>query len=453
VGNWLLPQGIICSRKKKQATTDEVRIMIRQERVRVKVAGTDGAVTGLGGVPVLVNLAQSMGLFKDVDALLPGKERDRGYSPSAAVFDLMLIPCAGGECIDDLGVLRADYGLERLLRRKVMAPSTAHDFLRRIQYVGLEGLARVRQRQLSHIAHSQNQTQATLDCDASLFTSRSRSAQMSYKGERGWMPMLAFWAELDLVVNDDFRQGAVSPQGDALNFLKDTVAQLPKTVEQVYVRSDSAWYQAGVLDHCERNGYGFAVTADKDEAVKAALTLINEADWQRINAPVDPDDEERYVREWACESVHTMNESNYSYRIIFLRKERRQGDLFEGAYTYGAIITNRDLPLQELITWHRQRCNCENHIKELKYGFSLNSLPSSDFFVNALYLRIQTLGYNLISALKLIKLPQAWRSFTLKTLRFRLFAVPALVVKHARGLWLKINSTHPHLAVLQPLLR
>ena len=310
----------------------------------------------------------------------------------------------------------------------------------------------IRQRQLAQIARHAHQAQATLDCDASLFVSRSRTAQMSYRGERGWMPMLAFWAELDLVVHDDFRQGAVSPQSDALNFLMDTVQQLPETLTQIYVRSDSAWHQRDVLDHCEENGYGFAITADKDEAVKAALTLVNEADWRRINVPPDTSDEEQYIREWACESVHTMNESEHSYRIIFLRKERRQGDLFEGGYTYGAIVTNRDLPLEELITWHRQRCNCENHIKELKHGFSLNSLPSADFFVNALYFRIQTLGYNLISALKRMKLPQTWRTFTLKTLRFRLFAVPALVVKHARGLWLKINRAHPHLPVLKPLL-
>lgn len=426
--------------------------MIRQSRVAVKVAETDAAATGLGGVPGLVNLGHEMGLFKDTDALLPPKERNRGYSASASVFDLMLIPLAGGECIDDLAVLRADQGLGRLLHRKVMAPSTAHDFLRRIRYVGLEGLERVRQRQLAYMARRLNQTQATLDCDASLFVSRCRTAQMSYKGERGWMPMLAFWSELDLVVHDEFRQGSMAPQSDALNFLKDTVAQLPKTVTQLFVRSDSAWYQREVVDHCEEHGYGFAITADRDEAVKAALSLMKESDWQQLTLPADPDDAEPCVREWACESVHSMNESKYAYRIIFLRKQRRQGDLFEGDYTYGAILTNRDLPLEELIAWHRQRCNCENHIKELKYGFALDTLPSSDFIVNALYFRIQTLGYNLISALKRIKLPEAWLPFTLKTLRFRLIAVPALVVQHARALWLKINRAHPYLPVLKPLL-
>ena len=426
--------------------------MIRQAKIRVKVEETDAAVTGLAGVPALVNLAHEMGLFKDVDAFVPPKERDRGYAPSASVLDLMLIPCAGGECIDDLGVLRADQGLQRLLRRSVMAPSTAHDFLRRIQYVGLEGLGMVRQRQVAYVARKNHQTQATLDCDASLFVSRSRMAQMSYKGERGGMPMLAFWAELDLVVHEEFRQGAVAPQSDALRFLQETIAQLPASVQEIFVRSDSAWYQAAVLDYCEDRHCGFAITADLDEAVKGLCSLVPEQAWQPLNVPADPHDPDEYVREWACETVHTLNDSKYPYRMILLRKERRQGDLFEGTYVYGAIITNRDLPIEELVAWHRQRCNCENHIKELKHGFGLRSLPSSDFFVNALYFRIQTLGYNLVSALKLLKLPETWRPFTLKTLRFRLFAIPALVVQHARRLWLKINHAHPYLPILKPLL-
>lgn len=159
-------------------------------------------------------------------------------------------------------------------------------------------------RQLAHIARAKTQTQATLDCDASLFGSRCRTAQMSYKGERGWMPMLAFWAELDLVVHEEFRQGAVAPQSDALLFLRESVAQLPDSIRQVYVRSDSAWYQRDVLDYCQDNGYGFAVTADKDEAVVAALSLMNEADWQRINVPPDSGDKEEFMRMGLRERPH-----------------------------------------------------------------------------------------------------------------------------------------------------
>lgn len=106
---------------------------------------------------------------------------------------------------------------------------------------------------------------------------------------------------------------------------------------------------------------------DEEEAVLHTLTAMREEDWVPIQVEPDPDDPERYVREWACESVHTLNQSKRSYRILFLRKERRQGELFEGSYPYAAIITNRNgLPRQELIAGHRQPCNAEHHMKELK---------------------------------------------------------------------------------------
>jgi hypothetical protein len=426
--------------------------MIHQTSIAVKLGETDAAVTRFPGVVPLANLAQELDLFSDLDHLVPDKERDRGYANSAAVFDLMCIPLSGAERIDDLAQLRADAGLERLLGRKVMAPSTAHDFLRRIRYDGLDALVQVRRRMLQRLAQRTGTRTATLDCDASLFPSSGRNARMSYKGDRGYMPMLAFWEELGVVVHDDFRNGNASPGSDALAFLKDTLAQLPASVSEVNVRSDSAWYQAEVMDYCEDQGHGFCIGADLDEAVKALFMTVNEDDWERINVPQDPGDQEDYVREWACETVHTLNSSQHAYRILLIRQERRQGDLFEGPYRYSAVITNMDLPLEEQIAWYRKRGQCENQIKEIKWDFELRVLPSGDFFVNAVYVRIITLAYNLFVVLKTVVLPQPYKLLRLKTLLFRLLGLPALVVYHARRLWLKLPRGHPHAAAFQAAL-
>jgi hypothetical protein len=159
----------------------------------------------------LANLGERLGLFSDLEVLLPRKERNRGFSNSAAVFDLMCIPLSGAQCIEDLDQLRQDKGLARLLGRSVMASRTAHDFLRRIRYDGLDALATARRRMIRRMAQQTATTTATLDCDASLFVSSGRNARMSYKGERGYMPMLAFWEELGVVVHDDFRNGNASP--------------------------------------------------------------------------------------------------------------------------------------------------------------------------------------------------------------------------------------------------
>lgn len=427
-------------------------MMIRQGAISVKLGETDAAVTNFPGVAPLANLGKRLGLFEDLDRLLPPKERDRGLANSAAVFDLMCIPLAGGARIDDLAQLRQDEGLHRLLGRAVMPPSTAHDFLRRIRYDGLESLARVRQRMLRRLARQRGMRTATLDCDASLFASSGRGARMSYKGERGYMPMLAFWDELGVVVHDDFRNGNASPGSDALAFLKETLAQLPREVTKVNVRSDSAWYQAEVMDFCHAQGHGFCIGAGQDEAVKQAIMAVDEEQWQRINLCSDPADPEPYVREWACETVHTFNQSEQAYRLIVIRKERMQDDLFYGPYTYHVLITNMDLPLVEQIAWYRRRGRCEQCIGELKWDFELRVLPSSDFFVNAVYLRIMTLAYNLFRALKTIVLPASYKSFRLKTLRFHLLGVPALISRHARRLWVKLPRGHPHAAAFASAL-
>lgn len=420
--------------------------MIRQTAISVKLGETDAAVTNFPGVVALANLAEGLGLFDDLDRLLAPKERDRGLANSAAVFDLMCIPLSGAQRIDDLDQMRRDAGLTRLLGRNVMAPSTAHDFLRRIRYDGLEGLAHARRRLVRRIAKRTGTTTATLDCDASLFTSSGKDARMSYKGQRGYMPMLAFWEELGMVVHDDFRNGNASPGSEALPFLQETIAQLPPEVTQVNVRSDSAWYQVGVMDFCEQEGHGFCFGADRDEAVQQALMTIDEDTWQRINVAPDPDDREEYIREWAAETVHTLNKSEYAYRLIVIRKERRQGDLFEGTYGYHILIANMDLPLEQQIAWYRKRGQCENQIKERKWDFELRILPSGDFFVNAVYLRIISLAYNLFVALKTLVLPGAYKSLHLKTLLFRVLGVPAIVAYHARRLWLKLPRGHPHAA-------
>jgi len=431
--------------------TNGVKMMIHQRMISVKVEETETAVTNFPGVVALANLGHRLGLFDDLDAFLPGKERDRGLSNGASVFDLMCIPLSGAERIEDLDQLRRDKGLERLLGRKVMASRTAHDFLRRIRYAGLEGLEAARRRMIRRMAQQTKTTTATLDSDASLFASSGRNARMSYKGERGYMPVLAFWEELGVVVHEDFRNGNASPGSEALAFLKETLSQLPPEVTTVKVRSDSAWYQAELLDFCADLGHAFCIGADQDEAVKQNIMAVGEDAWQRIQLSSDPADTEPHVREWACETVHTLNQSTRPYRLIVIRQERLQDDLFYGPYRHTALITNMGLPLEEQIAWYRRRGQCENQIKELKWDFELRVLPSGDFFVNAVYLRIITLAYNLFVALKTLMLPESYKPLRLKTLLFRLLGLPALVVHHARRLLLKIPRGHPHLKELKSI--
>ena len=70
---------------------------------------------------------------------------------------------------------------------------------------------------------------------------------------------------------------------------------------------------------------------------------------------------------------------------------------------YSVIATNADesISAAEIVAFYRKRGDrSENRIKELKNGFNLSYLPSSDFISNAFYFQIGVIAYNLFILFK-----------------------------------------------------
>lgn len=354
-------------------------------------------------------------------------------------MDMALLMASGGECLDDLEMLRGDAALRKLLGRKsLLAPTTAGQTLRRFSPASLEALGEVNKRLVGKIARRGLCDVATVDADSTVIEADKKECERAYTGERGYNPLFGFWAEANLVLSDMFRPGNASPSADALSFLKRCVEALPRGVKRIRFRSDSAWYNRNVMDHCEQKGYGFAITAQMTEAVRGVIAAIREHLW----APFEDGQD-------IAESVHALEGSSYAYRLIVLRRERKQMDMFEGRYRYHAIITNMEGAPGELVHFHRKRAQSENRIKELKWGLGLRKLPCGRLRANAAWARIGALAYNLVEAMRRFALPEGWRRFTLKTLRFRLLRVAGIVVKHARQFILKLPLGYPHFEVFE----
>ena len=100
-----------------------------------------------------------------------------------------------------------------------------------------------------------------------------------------------------------------------------------------------------------------------------------------------------------------------------------------GPYRFAALVTDLDLPAQEIWRSYRGRADCENRIKELKYDFAADSFCLNDFWATEACLNVALLAYNLMSLFRQAVLKaSALRSdgrdiqHTLKTLRYKLFA-------------------------------
>ena len=84
---------------------------------------------------------------------------------------------------------------------------------------------------------------ATVDLDATIIESWKRQAQPTYQGISGYQPMLALWAEMDLVLADEFRDGNVPAQMKPLPVTRRAFQALPGTVQEYYFRGDSACWE------------------------------------------------------------------------------------------------------------------------------------------------------------------------------------------------------------------
>ena len=408
----------------------------------IKMEKSEERLTSLGGLVVLEEMAQALGVWKKVDEQLEGPGSGRGYRPSEFVQPLVWMLHAGGRRLEDLRELRAEQGvLEELGLRAVPDAGTAGDWLRRQGEDGVAGLERVNQ-ELLQGAWEQEGAELILDVDATEIEAEKQEAKWTYHHVQGYMPLVGYVN--GLCVGYEFREGNVSPGAGIGAFAQKCEAALPAG-KRIYFRSDSAAYQAEVINHYSQPGRSFTITADLDVAVKREIKNLPESTWQpyRTTEGIATDRE-------IAETVHTLNQTKKAFRLIVLRWLNPQPNLFESErYCYYAVASNREGGAAEIIWEHNGRGNSENWHKELKVGVGMEQMPCGQFHANALYFAIGVLAYNLAQLLKRRVLPESYRTVTLATLRWKVYRLAGKLVRHARGLILQIKADTEKWLLLQ----
>lgn len=310
-------------------------------------------------------------------------------------------------------------------------------------------------------------TVATLDMDATLIETNKRQASFCYKKYKAYQPLTTYWHEADLVVHSEFRDGNVNAGYEQLRVLKKSLEHLPSGVSKVMMRSDSAGYQKELLRYCaegrdERFGeIEFCVGVDVMPEFKASVGEVEEDGWHDLQGS---EEEHRgrtgqqyaevcYVTDWTGYSKNSPD-----YRFIAIRKPLRNPQLFDMEelpvptmqmgdgrwYRVTGVVTNRDLPGDELIRWYRQRCGKGEEVHAvLKEDLAGGRLPSGKFGANAAWWAIVVLSFNLNSAMKRLVLGGEWVSKRLKAVRFGIINLAGRVVRHARRLIIRLARGHP----------
>jgi hypothetical protein len=423
-------------------------------------------VTGRAGVPLVIELFRQLGVANAIDAEVAVKQRQRGLPPSQLVEGLIALWTSGGDRCQDLTMLRADQALTVLLGHPLPAATTVRDFLEAfhvedgplwaagpdatipLESAPLAGLDRANRTLIAGLPRGARVRTATLDVDATLVESHKDAATVAYDGTRGYQPVVVLWAEQDVILHDQFRDGHVPAGCGNVRVLEQAVANLPQGITQIFLRADSALYETEVLRWCEdaTRRIAYAISADLSTQLKAEITRLPESAWQVEH------EEPEVIRAWA-EVPYVPDDGDHRKdrpclrRYLAVRVQTRQGHLFADGSSvhYFAVVTNRPDAGLAILQWHRQKAGTVEHTHHvLKNELAAAALPSGKFGANAAWFRLNVLTYNLLTALKRLTLPGDLRTARPKRLRFLLFNTVGKVVAHARRTLLRLSGALQH---------
>jgi hypothetical protein len=412
-------------------------------------------VTARAGLPLVVETMRAMGVDELAAKELPEPKRERGFAPEQKLEAIVTLIAAGGDRMEDVRVLSEDKGLEKLLGAPFPSPDALLDFIGQFhdpkcfedrppdkkawvppESEALRALGAVN-RELVARGADRSVTQATIDHDGTIIEAHKRDAKVAYEGTRGFQPLVAVWAEQQLVVADEFRDGNVAGGEDPLTSVQRAFANLPPWVTERCFRADSAAYYTPLLKYLVKEKIGFAISADMTKELRACCTALPSERWALLDTrereQVDLAEVEFTPGNWPRDAV--------PLRYVALRFTRRQQELFESkGVAYHAVVSNRSaLDAAEIVRWHRQKAGTIEHVhRVLKDELGAGVLPSARFGANAAWFRINALTFNVLTVLKRCALPERFRDARPKRLRYELFTLAGELVVHQSQLSVRV---------------
>jgi hypothetical protein len=397
------------------------------------------------GLLLPASLAEYLGLPQLVDRHVRLGKTPGAAHPGQKAMTVVASLLAGGDCIDDVGALGAG-ATGGVLGHHPAAASTVGTFLRAFS-AGHAPAAGCGDRERAPAGLGRWGTARRevlkIDLDSSVVETyglqKQGGSEFTYLRTRGYHPLFAIVAGHHDVLHCRLRAGKANTARGAGGFVRQSLARLGRNlvgVKEVVVRADTGFYLRKVVEACQHHRARFSIGVRLQSSHHKLIAEIPDAAWRPIP----------YWREGSAavaEAPYRPFGGKRAYRLIVRRVEPSPGSQLHLAgvlYRYHALITDREGEMLELEADHRQHAEIETVIRDLKYGLGLNHMPSGKFGANAAWLALNALAHNLSRWLGRLGglAPQC-----LKTMRRRLFAVPARLARSGRRVRLRLPARWP----------
>ena len=438
----------------------------------VDTAGTQ--VVSHAGAVLLTESIGRVGLDQALStALASWRPRLATHDPAKVLLDLALGLAVGGDCLADVGVLRAEPGVFGLVASDPTVSRTidrlADDATAVLAAIDTaRAAARARAWASAGDKAPDCGTDAArplvIDVDATLVTAHSEKegAAATFKKGYGHHPL---WAFVDHGVDGTgepvaalLRPGNAGSNtaADHLTVIRAALRQLPshragrRPGKKVLIRVDGAGATHDLLDWLAAQRLSYSVGFGLTQPIIDQLAALPVTAWQ----PAYNADREPRPGAWVIEATGLMTLTSWPTGMrVIVRKERphpgaqlRFTDPDGHRYTAFATNTAPGGPgrqLADLELRHRRRARVEDRIRAAK-DTGLRNLPLHELDQNRIWQAVVALACDITAWTQMLALTDhPARRWEPKRLRLRIFSLPADLAHHARAVLLHLPASAP----------
>ena len=254
-----------------------------------------------------------------------------------------------------------------------------------------------------------------------------------HHGRASFHPLLAFDSQTGCCIYDELRSGDAHTADGFTEFYEAMKKQLPVGVHIRAVRMDKGFTGEKVFQTLEQDETDYVIKLKWTKRL-AQLAQAPNLVWRCITQNGDEH----------CDVASIMYQAtswDKPRRVVIVRRldiDPQEVLCADWLWEYEAIATTLDWSGEDIWHFYNFRGNAENHIKEAKYGFSVDQFSSQNFDANKAMQGLKLLAYNLLLLYKQAALQPGVRKWTIGRLRRRLFFLPGILVHHARQWTLRL---------------
>lgn len=420
------------------------------------VEASEDSVTGVAGIALWGELLDRLGLVAEADRRVLRRIGPAGYTGGECYRAVVELQLAGGDFLSDRSLLAGEATQRLRGQHSLPSHTTLWRFCAGADFGRAQIAAAVNRAMLRRawaLGAAPEAGMLTIDPDATLVATYGpgkEGSTFSYTHEVGLSPMVGICGETGDVLALRARGGNANPGRALGSFIDECVSAIPKACRdryQLWIRIDSAGYRADAVQAAERHHGVYTITVRGYKNVRRVIETLAR------------DPETTWVPALGAEEQKGSEIAETSFvfagrqvRLIVRRQPVGRGDQLSfddlDGYRFHAIITNIPSFLASAAAvehHHRLRGGIpEEAIRQLKEDFGLNHAPLENFYGNWLWWHAAALAYNVARWVRVLALPEEFRTCRGKRLRLAFFNVAARVVRHARKLRLRLPRAYPH---------